>query len=227
MSSSQDKISRQTSHDKTFQWQFRLLPFMIIILGGLSCLFFYQTLKQFNRIQSQNEQVSKLDITTAFSGLEDKAFSESNRLVYVQWKTLALLEKNVLERRYHQANILLMARTWTQYLGFLTGMILALVGAAFILGKLREESSDFQARNAEAEISFKSTSPGLILAFLGTILMLATIFSHKEIVVNDAPIYTNFYFLPGSNKKAPPPQPLLPEFPNGKDPIDERNKNKF
>lgn len=223
MSGSQHQKDLQENFDKTFSWQVKLLPFMQFMLGGLTLIFLCSSLWQFNKIQNQNEKIPELDLTTAFSGLKDEELSESDRVVYVQWKTLALLEKNTLDRRYHQANTLLMTRTWTRYLGFLTGMILALVGAAFVLGKLREESSDFSAKNAGAEFSLKSTSPGLILGFLGTILMAITIFIHNEIVVDDAPVYTNFYFTPNSNKK---PEPLeSSENQSDEDPISTRNKN--
>jgi hypothetical protein len=47
----------------------------------------------------------------------------------------AVLEADALQRRYHQANANMLARVWTRQLGFITGMLLALVGAAFILGR--------------------------------------------------------------------------------------------
>lgn len=227
MTEAQDKVSKKISA-RISKWQSMLLPFMLLMLGGLTVTFFGASLWQFTKIQNQIEKIpDEIKLDNVFSDLKNKPLSESNHLVYVQWKTLALLEKNVIERRYHQANILLMARTWTRYLGFLTGMILALVGAAFILGKLREESSEATATSAEAGFSFKSNSPGLILAFLGTLLMLATIFIHNQIEVNDAPIYTNIYLEPSKNdNNKPRPKSLNFESQSDTIPFPERTTNK-
>ena len=49
------------------------------------------------------------------------------------------LEQELVARRYEQANLMLSTSLWTRLMGFITGMILALVGAAFILGKLQED----------------------------------------------------------------------------------------
>jgi hypothetical protein len=106
-----------------------------------------------------------------------------------EFKALAILEAGALDRRYHQANVLLMSRVWARYLGFVTGMILALVGAVFILGKLREESSEISAQGVGGGLSMRSTSPGLVLATLGVALMAMTIVTHFEITTTDSPIY--------------------------------------
>jgi hypothetical protein len=82
-----------------------------------------------------------------------------------------------------------MSRVWTSYLGFVTGMVLALVGAAFILGKLQEPVSELSTALQGTSISLKSASPGLLLAALGTILMLATIITHHRIDVVDKAVY--------------------------------------
>jgi hypothetical protein len=67
--------------------------------------------------------------------------SHDQRLMAAVMAILSSLETNIVERRYHQANVSLMSRVWTRYLGFVTGMVLAMVGSIFILGKLREMES--------------------------------------------------------------------------------------
>jgi hypothetical protein len=63
-----------------------------------------------------------------------------------------------------------MSRLWTTYLGFVTGMIFALVGAMFVLGKLESDPSELKTKVGTAlDTSFKSASPGLVLAVLGVI----------------------------------------------------------
>lgn len=86
-------------------------------------------------------------------------------------------------------------------------MILALVGAAFILGKLREPASELQLKTGAAEGNLKGQSPGLFLAFLGTILMVTTIVTHNEIETKDPATYTNMLINAQPSAK-PPPEPL-------------------
>ncbi|CAN0513621.1 unnamed protein product, partial [Laminaria digitata] len=106
-----------------------------------------------------------------------------------QWKTVATLEKHTLDQRYHQANVLLMSRIWTRYLAFVTGMILCMVGASFILGKLREDQTEISGKSDLGEGSLKTSSPGVLLATLGVILMLTSLLTHHEISVTDGPAY--------------------------------------
>jgi hypothetical protein len=69
---------------------------------------------------------------------------------------------------------LLISRLWLSYLSFVTGMILALVGAAFILGQLEFTEAGVTTKIAGSELSLQSTSPGLILAGLGVAMMMVT-----------------------------------------------------
>ncbi len=168
---------------RTRQWQGRLLPLMIRMLVGLTLFFFVASLLQLAFLHASIRESPRLDVADVV-----EAHGDGDRLA-ADLRALVILESNALERRYHQANVLLMSRVWRRYLGFVTGMILALVGAAFILGKLREEVSDVELKSGAAELSLKSTSPGLVLTVLGVILMIATIVTHHEITTADAPVY--------------------------------------
>lgn len=178
-------------------WQVRLLPFMIAIMAALTIFFFWISMNQLESLQERIERSPQLDLAPEYEEVEQGLnLNASNRLLYAQWKTLALLEENALERQYHQADVLLMSRSWIRYLGFITGMVLALLGAAFIFGKLREASSDLSLGNAAANVTVRSASPGLILAVLGTLLMLTTILTRSEIDVRNGPLYTSFLITP-------------------------------
>lgn len=105
----------------------------------------------------------------------------------------AALEVQALNRRYHQGNVLLMSRIWVSYLSFVTGMILCLVGASFILGRLREPASTIDADNNLVKLSVKSSSPGIILASLGTVLIMTSILTNHRIEIQDTSIYLGNY----------------------------------
>ena len=188
---------------RTITWQKKLLPIMIGMLAVLTLFFFIVSLIQLYYLHSRIEQSPKLDLYLALGMLEKDGprTTESDRLDFARWKTLSILEGNALERRYHQANVSLMSRIWIRYLGFVTGMILALVGAAFILGKLREPETKLDMEGeGVGKFSITSASPGLILVLLGAILMVTTIVTHHEIKVKDSPLYTSEWFGPSATE---------------------------
>ena len=205
-----------------FSWQKKLLPLMIGMLAVLAFFFFVASFIQLYYLHSRIEDAPKLDLAQAFSIPDSGAAADMGRLDYSKWKALSILEGYSLQRRYHQANVLLMSRVWTRYLGFVTGMILAFVGAAFILGKLREPETKLDSEGVW-KFSLTTASPGLILAVLGTLLMLATIVTHTEIEVTDRPLYTQAQFAQPQTIEAPPQPAPLP--PKGEDIRRDMKKN--
>ena len=125
-----------------------------------------------------------------------------------QWRTLARLEAHSIQQRYHQANVILMSRIWTTYLGFVTGMILSIVGATFILGKLREQSSQISGETELWKVSIASSSPGLVMVVLGTILMLTTILVHHKIDVHEGSLYVGTAYHTQTSATASLPAPV-------------------
>ena len=193
---------------KTINWQKRLLPFMAGMVGALTFFFFIASFVQLYYLHNRIEKSPELDLKPA---LEMMSVTTQNpegqdNLEMASWKARVILEGHTLQRRYHQANVLLMSRIWTRYLGFVTGMILALVGAAFILGKLREPETKLESESFW-KLSVTSSSPGVILAILGTTLMLTTIVTHAKIDVRDGPLY-----IPATVNavQMPPTQPYPP-----------------
>ena len=186
-----DKRSARGGFRET-KWQKKLLPFMVVVLSLVMLFFFTASAFQLYYLHQRIDRSPQLDLNPALGILESNpaGASEKDKLEVGRWKTLSILEGNALQRRYHQANILLMSRIWTGYLGFVTGMILALVGATFILGKLRDSESQVDAGSQLWKFSMTTASPGLVLALLGTILMITTMVSHYEIKVSDGQLYT-------------------------------------
>jgi hypothetical protein len=167
------------------RWQERLLPLMVRMVVGLTLFFFIASLAQLVYLHTTIQKAPPLDLPKLMVGPQSYRLKE----LPPEFQALAFLEADVLERRYHQANVLLMSRVWARYLGFVTGMILSLVGAVFILGKLREEATELEAKGSAGAIQLRSTSPGLVMATLGVVLMIVTIVTHHEIATVDTPVY--------------------------------------
>lgn len=203
------------------KWQQRLLPLMVSMVVGLTVFFFIASFGQLAYLHWSILQTPALNINTVLNAmtLEPDAPIE-DVLVVTRFRVLASLEGNALERRHHQANVLLMSRVWTRYLGFVTGMILALVGSSFILGKLREPASELEAKSSVAAVSLRSASPGILLAGLGVVLMVTTIIVHHEITVRDVPLYLQAEAIAPATLEestAPDLDPIPPEL----EPADE------
>lgn len=165
------------------RWQLLLLPLMAAIVVGLTVFFFSVSRQQLEQLQTRIAEAPAVDLQATFGGPAPDIETE-------RWRTLALLEQNALEHRYRQAKVLLMSRLWLKYLGFVTGMIIAIVGAAFVLGRLRGSGGKGSVEGGGIKAAFETTSPGLVLAFLGAGLMLTTMVSQSDIQVTDRAVYT-------------------------------------
>jgi hypothetical protein len=170
-------------------WQIRLLPVMIRMLAGLTMFFFLASFGQLFYLHSRIEKAPSLSTTDLVGPLSVGRQISGADVDVQRLRTSTLLEANVIARRYHQANVLLMSRVWANYLGFVTGMTLALVGAAFILGQLQTAASELETKSGPAQLTLRTASPGLALSVLGVVLMITTIVTHHDIQTQDVPVY--------------------------------------
>lgn len=171
--------------DDVQSWQERLLPLMVWMVVGLTLFFFIASFAQLAYLHVSIQQAPKVNLDEQLAVPGNVQSVEKAR----EFNLLARLEASTLRHRYHQANVFLMSRVWARYLGFVTGMILALVGAAFILGKLREQPTELSAEGMGGMLNLRSASPGIVLAVLGVTLMITTIVTHHSIRTANSPVY--------------------------------------
>jgi uncharacterized membrane protein len=179
--------SQNAEHRELVRWQRKLLPYMSRFLVVLAIGFFAISLvgvyEMRNFVKSESTQAIRVKMEELLKGKDAAANVDA-----VQ-HGLLLLEADALDKRYRQASALLMSRIWTRQLAFITGMVLAFIGAVFIIGKLSESASDVTVGASEWKAGISSTSPGLILAFLGTVLMGIALVVQPGIEVQDRPVY--------------------------------------
>jgi hypothetical protein len=199
------------------RWQRRLLPFLIGAISLMALFFFASSFYQLDRFgqaisypPDQRIERSLADYEHGHAAVASRAgtAARADDFEYLRWKTLVQLEQDTLDHRYAQVNATLLLRAWTRHLGFLTGMILALVGAIFILAKLREEETRLSGEGAGAKAALATTSPGIVLATLGTVLMVVTLTVNFEFTTTDRPVYLG---ADGGTAPLPPPPPLADE----------------
>ena len=212
--------ARQTSPaaDKELaKWQRKHLPVMtgfIISLAGVffcfSAIHLYQISKFIQTehgrdIRSQIESESAKPAGTQASGEE------------VLQNSLLLLEADTLDKRYHEASAVLLSQIWSRQLAFITGMVMAFMGAIFILGKMSESTSNISGEGGHWKVGISSASPGIILSCLGTILLITTLVVRTKLDLSDGPAYVTALrraavtsnagkqvLVPGSNESGAP-----------------------
>lgn len=202
----EDSSSLKIEREK-LRWQRRVLPLMAGTLIALTAAFVGISTFETRDLQRQAGKIEALDMEKELQQIIARHQQSGQALNYdqVRWESLAVLEAQALNRRYTHARILLIESIWTRFLGFITGMILALIGAVFVLGKLREPNSTINADTSLWKMSVSTASPGLALAVLGTVLMLSTILVRHEIAVSDGTAYLQPPPVTNSGSRALPP----------------------
>lgn len=191
-SGTQYSAANHRSQAKLWNWQNKLMVFMAAMIAGVTAAFLLGSYIQLSDIYHQVLVVTPLNFNTGgntavVSG--GQAGGSPTALQVTGMNPYAALEFSVMDHRYHQANALLVAAIWSNYLGLVTGMILALVGATFILGMLDSGLTSIDSGNSVWHLVLTSSSPGLIMLVLGVVLMMATMFIKQDIAVTDKPVY--------------------------------------
>ncbi|MBX3638241.1 MAG: hypothetical protein KF683_22950 [Rubrivivax sp.] len=184
------KTSQGPAASERLRWQRRLLPLMVWMLAGLTVFFFISTLIQLLQVQQRIVGGPAIAAPQVLRAADCPAgWSADLCLSLRSQDTAALLEADVVAKRYHQANVIVMSSIWSRYLGFITGMTLALVGAAFILGQIDVPPSELQGQGAGWTVSLKTASPGLALVLVGAVLMIVAMVTLHEVKTSDAAVY--------------------------------------
>ena len=174
------------------RWQHKLLPFttrfLVVIVVGyfLFSMFEFYEMRGLLQGDETAKVRSEIESMVLHSGKNASSSPDSANVV---WKSLLLMETDGMEKRYRTASALLISRIWTKQLAFVTGMVLAFIGAVFILSKLSEARTDVSVAVQDWKASLSSASPGLVLAFFGTTLMSISLLYQPKIEVQDRPIY--------------------------------------
>ncbi|CCD91622.1 membrane hypothetical protein [Bradyrhizobium sp. ORS 375] len=174
------------------EWQRLLLPVMIIALAGSAIFFAWQSVYEFADLK-RRVSAEKVDLSRIFDQFEKAGEGRvaAGRFEYIQWKSLVYLEQETIQHRYGQGAATILARAWTRLLGFTTGMVLAIVGAAFILGKMQESPSELRHESEGIKVALVTSSPGIVLAVLGSVLMSITLLSRFDIEIHDVGTYVS------------------------------------
>ena len=177
------------SETSVSSWQRRLIPVMVGMVVAAAIFFALISVREFERLQVLLEppKAAAERILDDFDKMGAASFQQ--KMAVSDRKVSFVLEQQSIDRRYQQAHALILGRLWTRFMAFTTGTLMALIGAAFILGKMRESASQLQGGGQGLTVSLTSTSPGIVLSVLGTILIVAALFASGEVHTTDPPSY--------------------------------------
>lgn len=167
-------IDQQSEPERrdTRRWQEALKPLLILVLVSTGIFFFATSYLQYQRLENfVTGSIDNSELASTFSTYE-KGQKAPLAIHYIQWKADLLVQEQRRAQVTRRASAVLLGSIWTQNLGFVTGMILAVLGASFIMAKLSEPTTSLEAEGAGAKASLTTASPGIVLAVLGTVLMI-------------------------------------------------------
>lgn len=182
-------MNAATDPESQNAWQRLLLPFMTraIVLAGLA--FF---LSSFIHVLMMH---SDLRMKPGETRLElPQSSAQSGPPMPGAWAGLLALEHQALLHRQQTINAVVLRQTSLLHLGFLTGTVLCLVGAVFVLGRLQTPESSIEGVAPTLKFSVRTASPGIVLALLGSGLMCATLYHRFQF---NLPRHTS-YLLPAA-----------------------------
>jgi len=170
----------------------RIVPFVIIIPVLFLILFIVVSMLQLRDINSRIEEGKSNTIKEMIGRLHDKdTLSEA----YNQFLTLAELEEESLSERYRQGHYSLVSRSFKQYLGFFTGIIMVIVGSLFVLLKLREQIDGSASKGEGWKFSLVTNSPGVVFGVVGAVLISIALKINDRINVTDSGLYLTREYL--------------------------------
>lgn len=209
-------IENDQTNQQLHSWQTKLLPWVLSLVTIMILVFFALATIQFNYFRNQISSTHTSEIDKQLLSPREAAANGQMDIEYTKLYCLTKMEENILNKRYSQLGFLLLSRTYIKYLGFFTGMILAITGAVFVISKFKEEKVEIGSDVSEKiKFTLATSSPGIIFGILGTILMSITILYNSPIGAAEQPLYLNQFTLTPTPQQqttdsiqTPPFQPL-------------------
>lgn len=163
---------------------------MLIVLLIPSGIFIYKSYDQLGKIILDLGDTPVLNTATLLNQ------DHSDDLPAFRAKVLISLENDVMALRHQRSVSYIKTRTWLRFMSLIFGSIMIVIGSAFVLGKITGPSTEAKLTFKEIGLSFLSSSPGLFLAFLGTILVIIPNVTSQPINVDDSATYVPYFVQP-------------------------------
>lgn len=211
-------------------WISCLITTLVLGVFALLCLASWQILSRVDKLETSSYDTTTNNMIIEIGKPHNSGVSFIEKDLFIR----SLLEIDARRIRYAHANSAIISRMWTRLLGFLAGASMCIVGCIFIIARLKEDTTKVESINEFAKFSIASSSPGIILAFIGTILLVITLTVRVETDLEDASLYlgTTVYQYDeptNSNDQSPTPKDpmgiLRTPFDNKDKPTNSNNQS--
>jgi hypothetical protein len=119
-----------------------------------------------------------------------------NYLAYLQ------AQSDLNQNRYNLGAQLIVANMTRKNIGFLIGTLLSLLGCVVIVRRIRNMSVSASGNVSGQQMSLNTASPGILLALLGSIMIIATIVRGDEVRVDDIDPVSPFQYHPQKDEES-------------------------
>jgi hypothetical protein len=170
----------------------RIILFVLGIPVFFLILFTIVSMFQLREINSRIEEGQSQTVKEMIGRINQR---DSLSELYQQFLTLAVLEEESLGERYRQGHYSLVSRSFKQFLGFFTGIIMVIVGCVFVLLKLRENINASGSQGESLKFALITNSPGVVFGVVGAVLIGLTATTNDKITVRDSGLYLTREYL--------------------------------
>ena len=157
------------------------LTYVLIVVG--TTLFVYSSFEGVMRILDSIKQENSSKTAQL---LEDLIENGTENFELMVW---AALEFDVLENQQNISDALIETQTWIRFMNSSFGSILIMCGAIFILSRIRIDKSELKAENSHFMVILGSSSPGLFMLIVGSVLVNSPLYATQKIKVDDGGAY--------------------------------------
>jgi hypothetical protein len=187
------QTTKMTNPDLSFQKVYnRIIP-VVIIIPVLFLIFFIVV--SMNQLHEINLRIEEGQSKAVKEMLNKAIISETGNEQYNRFIILATLEEESLDERYRQGHYTLVSRSFKQFLGFFTGIIMVIVGSVFILLKLREQVNLDVSQELSLKGSLSTSSPGVAFGIVGAVLISIASLTKDTITIRDSGLYLTREYL--------------------------------
>ncbi len=183
-----EQRARAASERRDHKWQETLSPWLLTFISVMTAFFLGASYLQFKGLAEHIGPATTSASAEAMEWAREASETDSGGDPEVmQTMILASMAADATAQRYGLAKVGLMSAVWLRYLGFVTGMIMALMGAAFLWGRVKDADggTEIEGETAIWKGSIHSASPGLLLAALGSLLMITAMLNNFDVAVEE------------------------------------------
>lgn len=164
---------------------FAILAFVLIIPSGY---FVASSIKELNAIQKSILEPPKTVLESFIDTTSRETPPDQAIITRYELQVLALAERDTILQRNLRARAALATRTWLYFMCLIFGTILAVIGVSFVLGRIAAPV-DANIEGSGFKLTLVTSSPGLIIALFGCLLVGTPIVMQTDISVNDSSAY--------------------------------------